>query len=117
MPREVFDRSLEHSLCFALRDQEGTLQGFARAVTDRATFAYLTDVFVPTETRGRGAGKFLIDAILAHPELLHLKRWMLATRNAHGLYAQFGFGELPNPSRFMVRNDPDPYPRLAGAVP
>jgi N-acetylglutamate synthase-like GNAT family acetyltransferase len=112
IPRSVFERALAHSLCFALRDETGTMKGFARTVTDRATFAYLADVFIDTSERGRGAGKSLLDGILNHPELQDLRRWILATKDAHSLYAQFGFAALPDPSVIMVRNDPDIYARL-----
>ena len=113
MPRSVFERSVDNSLCFALRNAAGELRGFARVVTDKATFAYLCDVFVCASTRGQGAGKALIGAIMEHPELQHLRRWMLATRDAHGLYAQYGFSALENPERLMARLDPDVYARLS----
>ncbi|WP_210484346.1 GNAT family N-acetyltransferase [Microvirga antarctica] len=113
IPRATFDRSLAHSLCFALRDGEGVMAGFARVVTDRATFAYLADVFVSPSVRGRGAGKHLIAFVMAHPDVQGLRRWMLATRDAHSLYAQYGFTPLPFPERFMTRDDPDIYSRPA----
>lgn len=113
LPRDVFERSVANSLCFALRDAAGSLRGFARVVTDKATFAYLCDVFVCAGTRGQGGGKALIGAIMAHPELQNLRRWMLATQDAHGLYAPFGFGPLENPERLMARLDPDVYARLS----
>src|SRR5690606_16706626 len=97
---------------FALRDREGALKGFARVVTDRATFAYLCDVFVCSSVRGQGAGRALISAIMDHPELQQLRRWMLATRDAHGLYAKFGFSAPEDPKRLMVRHNPDVYVRL-----
>ncbi|MCG7391307.1 GNAT family N-acetyltransferase [Microvirga sp. ACRRW] len=112
-PRSFFERSVENSLCFALRDAEDELRGFARVVTDKATFAYLCDVFVCAGTRGQGAGKALIGAIMEHPELQDMRRWMLATRDAHGLYAQYGFSPLENPERLMQRLDPDVYARLS----
>ena len=108
IPFEVVERSIRHSLCFGL--YEGAAQlGFARVITDRATFAYLADVFVVDSHRGRGLGKLLMDAVVAHPELQGLRRWMLATRDAHGLYAQYGFTALPAPERFMQRHDPEVY--------
>lgn len=113
LPRAVFDRSVAHSLCFALRDVEGELRGFARVITDKATFAYLCDVFVCASTRGKGAGKTLIGAIMGHPDLQGLRRWMLATQDAHGLYSQNGFSALKNPERIMERLDPDVYARLS----
>ncbi|KLK95052.1 hypothetical protein AA309_00190 [Microvirga vignae] len=113
LPRAFFERSVANSLCFALRDAAGDLRGFARVVTDRATFAYLCDVFVCASTRGQGAGKVLMSAIMEHPELQSLRRWMLATRDAHGLYAQYGFSPLENPERLMARLDQDIYARLS----
>ncbi len=110
VPRTVVDRAIEHSLCFGLY-HTGRQLGFARVVTDRATFAYLADVFVLPEARGRGLSKWLIDTILRHPELQGLRRWLLATRDAHGLYARFGFAPPASPVRFMERHDPDVYLR------
>lgn len=106
-------RSIENSLCFgAYRD--GRQVGFARVVTDRATFAYLADVFVVEEFRGRGVSKRLMRAILDHPELQGLRRWMLATRDAHGLYEKLGFS-LSASGRLMERLDPDVYRRRRSA--
>lgn len=108
IPREVVERSIRHSLCFgAFRG--GQQVGFARAVTDRATFAYVADVFVAPEHRGRGVSKQLMRAVLDHPELQGLRRFVLATHDAHGLYAQFGFKPLANPEHFMTIHDPDVY--------
>jgi N-acetylglutamate synthase-like GNAT family acetyltransferase len=110
IPREVVERSIEHSLCFgAYRD--GKQVGFARAVTDRATFAYIGDVFVVSEERGRGVSKAIMAALRAHPDLQGLRRLFLATRDAHGLYAQFGFEPLKNPDWFMSVHDPLVYQR------
>jgi len=117
LPRDIFDRSVANSLCFALHDADRTLRGFARVVTDKATFAYLCDVFVCASTRGQGAGKALMSAIMGHPELQNLRRWMLATRDAHGLYAQYGFTPLENPERLMARLDQDVYARLSSQEP
>jgi GNAT superfamily N-acetyltransferase len=111
LPRSVFDRSLTGSLCFSLRDGAGVLRGFARLVTDRATFAYLCDLFVDSAVRGQGGGKALVDAIMIHPDLQDLRRWLLVTRDAHGLYARHGFTALTNVERFMQRHDPDVYSR------
>ncbi len=99
---EVVRRSIEHSLCFGVYNQEAQV-GFARVVTDRATFAYLADVFIVDEHRGRGLGKWLIDTILSHDDLTGLRRWLLVTRDAHDLYRKCGFRELQNPDRFMER--------------
>ncbi|MGQ3076001.1 MAG: GNAT family N-acetyltransferase, partial [Ferrovibrionaceae bacterium] len=86
-------------------------QGFARVTTDRATFGYLQDVFVLPAARGRGLGKFLVASILAHPGLQGFRRWTLATRDAHTLYAQFGFTALKRPESLMERHDPEVYRR------
>jgi len=91
--RERVARSLERSLCFGLFDGARQI-GFARVVTDAATFAYLGDVYVLEDYRGRGLGKRLIDAVRAHPDLADLRRFVLWTRDAHGLYEQFGFARL-----------------------
>jgi GNAT superfamily N-acetyltransferase len=111
LPRSVFDRSLAGSFCFALRDGAGVLRGFARIVTDKATFAYLCDLFVDSAVRGRGGGKALVDAIMTNPELRDLRRWLLVTRDAHGLYERHGFTPLTNVERFMQRHDPEAYSR------
>lgn len=108
IPREVVERAAANSLCFsALSD--GRQVGFARVVGDRATFAYLADVFVLPDHRGRGISKALMAAVDAHPELQKLRRFMLATSDAHALYAQHGFVPLSRPERFMERYKPDAY--------
>jgi len=99
--RETFDRALDNSLNFtALRGS--TVVGFARVVTDRATFAWLCDVFVLPEHRGRGVSRRLMGAVMTHPELAGLRNFLLATRDAHGLYEKFGFAPLAEPRRWMV---------------
>lgn len=104
VPEDVVRRSIENSLCFGVyRGEEQA--GFARVVTDRATFAYLADVFVLEEHRGRGIGKWLVEVILSHPDLQGLRRWMLATRDAHDLYRGYAFTELARPGIFMERKD------------
>lgn len=108
VPRAIVDRAIDHSLCVGVYGG-GAQLAFARAVTDRATFAYLADVFVLPEHRGAGLGKRMIAALMRHPDLQGLRRWLLATRDAHGLYAQFGFQPLANPTRLMERHDPDLY--------
>ena len=100
--REVVERSIDHSLPFGAYDGEA-LVGFARVITDRATFAYIADVFVLPSHRGRGVSKAIMAAIAAHPELQGLRRWHLVTRDAHALYAQFGFEPLDAPDRHMMR--------------
>lgn len=112
VPRAVVDKALDHSLCFGAF-QDGRQVGFARTVTDRATFAYLADVFVLPEARGRGCARRLMDAVIAHPELQGLRRMALATRDAHALYAQYGFTPLARPETFMERYRPEVY--TAGA--
>src|SRR5690606_29929393 len=89
IPREIVARSLRNSLCFALLHR-GKQVGFARVISDLATIAYLGDVFVLPEYRGRGLSKWLMECVVNHPELQGLRRWMLATRDSHGLYEKFG---------------------------
>jgi GNAT superfamily N-acetyltransferase len=108
IPRDTVERAVANSLCFGLFQGEAQV-GFARIITDRATFAYLADVFVLEEHRGQGLSKRLMTAITRHPDLQGLRRWMLATRDAHGLYAQFGFRPLKDPERFMELHAPDVY--------
>ena len=110
IPLAVVRRAIENSLPFGLyRGREQV--GFARVTTDYATFAYLADVYVLDTVRGQGLGKWLVETLMAHPELQGLRRWMLATRDAHGLYAQHGFKPLKAPDVFMERHDPDVYRR------
>jgi len=105
---ERTQRAIENSLCFGLFQEECQI-GFARVVSDFATFAYLGDVFVLEEFRGRGLSKWLMTTIVEHPELQGLRRWILATRDAHGLYEQFEFAALKFPDRWMERTAPDAY--------
>lgn len=100
--------AIEHSLCFGAYQGERQI-GFARVVTDQATFAYVGDVFVLDEFRGQGIGKRLMDVIVADPRLQGLRRWVLATRDAHGLYEQFEFSSLRHPERWMEKTAPDAY--------
>jgi GNAT superfamily N-acetyltransferase len=100
IPRATVERAVANSLCFAVLHGRA-LVGFARVVTDSATFAYLCDVYVLEEYRGRGLSKFLMECVTAHPRLQGLRRFSLATRDAHGLYRQFGFRELSNPATAM----------------
>jgi len=108
IPRATVERSIAHSLCFG-GYLDGAQVAFARVVTDRATFAYLVDVFVLPRQRGRGHSKALMAAVLAHPELQGLRRFSLATSTAHGLYAQFGFTAPARPQTLMERLRPDAY--------
>lgn len=108
IPKDVVATAIANSLCFGLylRDADGRGRGdaqvgFARVVTDRASFAYLADVYVLEEHRGQGLSKRLVEQVLAHPELQGMRRFLLATRDAHGLYAQFGFKAPAKPQNFM----------------
>jgi GNAT superfamily N-acetyltransferase len=101
--REVVERSIENSICFGVYTEAGEQVGFARVVTDRATFAWLADVYVEPEHRGGGLGKRLVATVLDHPELQGLRRWMLGTADAHELYRRFGFDGLKDVGRFMAR--------------
>jgi len=112
IPRTVFERSVDGAMCFGIFAPDGAQVGFARVMTDRATFGYLGDVFVVPELRRRGLSKFLLDTIFAHPELQGFRRWSLATRDAHALYARYGFTPLADPARYMERADPNVYARL-----
>lgn len=108
IPAATVEKSLAHSLCFALLDGDRQV-GFARVMSDRATFAYLADVFVLPGYRGRGLAKWLVECVLSHPDLQGLRRWMLATRDAHGLYERCGFTPLKQPEVFMERHNPNAY--------
>ena len=110
LPRDVIERAIHNSLCFGVYDA-GRQIGFARLITDRATYAYLADVFVLPSHRGRGISKRLMQAIVAHPDVQGLRRWSLLTRDAHGLYEQFGFKPLSQPERHMEIFNPDVYKR------
>ncbi len=100
--RETVTRSIENSIPFGLY-LAGEQVGFARVITDRASYAYLADVYVEEGQRGRGFSKILMRAVLAHPELKGLRRWLLGTRDAHELYRRFGFTELQRPERWMEK--------------
>jgi GNAT superfamily N-acetyltransferase len=108
IPAATVDKSLENSLCFALLDGARQI-GFARVISDRATVAFLNDVFVLPEYRGRGLSKWLMECVTSHTELQGLRRWMLSTRDAHGLYEKFGFTALRKPEFFMERHNPNAY--------
>ena len=99
-PRERTERALANSLVFGLYDGEKQI-GLARIISDYAVFAYLCDVFIHEDYRAHGLGKWLIETVMAHPDLQGLRRWMLATNDAHGLYRQFGWEELRNPENWM----------------
>jgi GNAT superfamily N-acetyltransferase len=112
MPRGVFERAVRGSLCFAALERDATI-GFCRVISDRATFAYLSDMFVDSARRGGGIGKAIMAAIMAHPELKALRLWLLVTSDAHGLYARHGFCALGAPERYMERRDAEVYRRTA----
>jgi GNAT superfamily N-acetyltransferase len=108
IPRVIVDKSIDNSLCFGLLEEDRQI-GFARVVTDCATLAYLADVFVLPEHRGAGLGRWLIECVVSHPDLQGLRRWVLGTRDAHGLYQKFGFTPLKRPEIFMELHNPDVY--------
>jgi len=110
IPRAVLRRAIAHSLPFGLY-RSGRQIGFARVVTDRTTFAYLADVFVLPEERGRGLGRWLVQGVLDHPDLQGLRRWLLGSRDAQDLYRKLGFAEPPPPFAFLERLDPQVYER------
>jgi GNAT superfamily N-acetyltransferase len=113
IPRATVEKAIQNSLCFGVYD--GMQQaGFARLITDYATFAYLADVFILEPYRGQGLSKWLMQCIREYPDLQGLRRWALVTRDAHGLYRQVGFTELGAPDRWMEINDPEIYNRLKG---
>jgi GNAT superfamily N-acetyltransferase len=109
IPREVVVRSIQHALCYGVYEDGGAQVGFARVVSDFATVAYVGDVFVLETHRGRGLGKWLMQCITQHPALQGLRRWILTTRDAHGLYSQFGFTPVKAPERYMELHRPDVY--------
>jgi GNAT superfamily N-acetyltransferase len=109
IPLEIVARSIEHSLCFGVYDGRGAQVGFARVVSDFGTVAYLGDVFVLESHRGRGLSKWLMECIVQHPALQNLRRWILLTRDAHGLYSRLGFTPLKSSERYMELHRPDVY--------
>lgn len=112
IPEELLARAIAHSLCFGVYQEAGeklTQVGFARIISDYATYAYLCDVFILEEYRGQGLSKFMMACIKAHPDLQGLRRWSLLTRDAHGLYHQFGFQPITSPERYMEITVPNIY--------
>ncbi len=109
IPRDVAARACANSMCAIARDDAGKLIGFARLVTDRATFAWLCDVIVLPGKQGRGLGRALVRTFREHPDLQGLRRWLLGTKDAHGVYAPLGFTPLTLPERFMQIKSPAPY--------
>ncbi|HEV7164262.1 MAG: GNAT family N-acetyltransferase [Gammaproteobacteria bacterium] len=110
--KAVVEKALAHSLCFGLYQGQQQV-GLSRVVTDYATYAYLCDVYVLEAHRGKGLGHWMVECIMTHPELQNLRRFTLATRDAHGIYAAFGFTALKAPDRMMERHDPQVYQRMA----
>ncbi|MGB6781183.1 MAG: GNAT family N-acetyltransferase [Terracidiphilus sp.] len=108
IPRTTLEESIRNSLCFGLFHSTEQI-GFARVISDFATFAYLGDVFVAPGFRGRGLSKWLLECVCSHPGLKDLRRWILVTGDAHGLYTKFGFTQLAHPENFMERHNPDVY--------
>jgi GNAT superfamily N-acetyltransferase len=108
IPKSIIQKSIENSLCFGIYYQNHQI-GFARVISDYATYAYLADVFVLETHQGLGLGKWLMHSILSHPELQELRRFALATRDAHGLYAKFGFKPLEKPEYDMLLRYPNRY--------
>jgi GNAT superfamily N-acetyltransferase len=114
VPRAVVERSCAHSLCITARDGAGDLIGFARLITDRATFGYVCDVFVLPAHEGKGIARAMIRTLTDQPDLQGFKRWLLGTRDAHGVYAGVGFKPIANPERFMEIRDFSPFGKEAG---
>jgi len=108
IPLEIVRRSIEHSLSFGLYKEDQQI-GYARVITDYATFAYLGDVFILEPFRGQGLSKWLMEVVVTHPDLQGFRRWILLTKDAHGLYKKVGFTEVKTPERYMERFFPDVY--------
>jgi GNAT superfamily N-acetyltransferase len=109
VPLEIVKRSIENSICFGIYYSNRQV-GFARVITDKTTFAYLADVFIINDYRGMGLSKWMMQCIMGHPELQGFRSWLLGTRDAHGLYSQFGFKPLEHPERFMRYSSFTEYP-------
>jgi GNAT superfamily N-acetyltransferase len=114
VPMDIVARSIENSFCFGVYKRENNYTvaqiGFARVITDKATFGYLADVFILEEYRGIGLSKWLMEEIMSHPELQGFRSWMLGTKDAHGLYEKYGFQKLQNSERIMRLGLMDGYP-------
>lgn len=113
IPREIVERAVRHSLCIGVYDAAGAQVGLSRFISDYATFCYVCDVYVLEEHRRHGLSKAMMALASRHPRLQGLRRWSLVTRDAHGLYAQYGFVPLRHADRYMEKNVPDIYKRLA----
>lgn len=114
IPRNTVERACKNSMCAIARDEAGALIGFARAVTDGAVFAWVCDVMVVPERRGEGIGRSLVRALMEHTETQTVRRWMLGTADAHGVYAGLGFGPLKAPARLMEVIKPAHYAKPEG---
>ena len=108
---EIVQRCVDGSICFGVFHEDQQI-GFARVVTDKASFGYLADVFIDEAWRGKGLSKWLMEIIMQHPDLQGFRRFLLATRDAHGLYKQFGFTDLNNPERWMQIHNPTVYKKV-----
>lgn len=111
IPKSIVEKSIENSLCFGIYEGEKQI-GLARMITDKATFAYLCDVFIDEKYRGNGLSKWMMSVIMDHPDLQGLRRFMLGTKDAHGLYRKYGFNELVAPERWMEINVPGIYKKM-----
>lgn len=109
IPRTTLRKAMMNSFCFGVFDEQEKQVGFARLITDKATFAYLADVFILESHRGMGLSKWLVEIIVKHPELQGLRRMVLATKDAHGLYSQYGFKSIENPEMLMQIWQPNIY--------
>jgi len=112
IPKDTLRTAISNSFCFGVYDSIGRQVGFARLITDKATFAYLADVFVIPSQRGKGLSKWLVETIVSHSDLQGLRRMVLATRDAHGLYAQYGFKPVENPEILMQIWQPNVYRKV-----
>lgn len=108
IPLKIVRKAIQNSICFGLYHQNKQV-GFARVITDKSTFAYLADVFIDPAYRGKGLSKWMMEIIVNYRHLKGLRRFMLATKDAHGLYEQFGFSLMPDTGRWMHIHDPDLY--------
>ena len=111
IPRHIVERAIANSLCVGAFDADGDQVGFARVVTDRATMAYLADVFVLPAHRGQGLARRMLESLDAHPDVQGLRRWLLFTRDMQPLYAKLGWAPIPHPERCMEKHDVDLYTR------
>lgn len=109
IPKETLSKAMRNSICFGVFNSSGRQIGFARTITDSATYAYLADVYILEDYRGQGLSKWLMSEIISHPELQGLRRMTLATLDAHGLYEKFGFKPLAKPDIFMEAWNPNVY--------